>query len=114
MVVTGICRLLAAEGFVVTAVATIDELDRAEFSARDLLILDVDNPSCANGSDMFQLIEALRERGFDCPIIATTNPSIGSAHSKRTAAHEVQVMSYLSKPVDGQALIDTVKFALHR
>jgi len=95
-------------GHAATAVATgCDALRRAQAESFDLALLDVRLPDCL-GSD---LLGAFRDLAPDTQIIVITG--YASAESAVAALNEGAV-AYLSKPVDTDELLATIRQALAR
>lgn len=63
------------------------------------------------GLDGFSLFEKLHEKGINIPVIFLT---ASDSQEYRKHAREIGAAGYLSKPVDDQALIDTIHWALSK
>jgi two-component system, LuxR family, response regulator FixJ len=71
----------------------------------DLLILDLSLPGM-NGCD---LLEKLSSEGINIPVIVVT--AFDDQHN-REFCRQHGVKAYLRKPVDGNALMDTIKYII--
>jgi FixJ family two-component response regulator len=80
-------------------------LESAELTDHDCIILDLSMP----GVKGFDLLLDLSTRGTRTPVIVV---STFDDEQGRSRAHELGAVSFLRKPVDGQALIDTINWAL--
>ncbi len=99
--------LLRAAGFDVRAFSSAQEfLEHSRVSDNDCIILDLRMPEM-NG---FQLMEELIAEGFNTPVICVT--AFDDVKS-REQARELGAAAYFTKPVDDQALIDAIKWAVH-
>jgi two-component system response regulator FixJ len=63
------------------------------------------------GLDGFDLCKKLKEKGINIPIIFLT---AFDSQEYRKHAREIGAAGYLSKPVDDQALIDTIHWAMSK
>lgn len=63
------------------------------------------------GLDGFSLCEKLHDKGINIPVIFLT---AFDSQEYRQHAREIGAAGYLSKPVDDQALIDTIHWALSK
>ena len=63
------------------------------------------------GLDGFSLCEKLHEKGINIPVIFLT---AFDSQEYRQHAKEIGAAGYLSKPVDDQALIDTIHWAMSK
>ncbi len=61
------------------------------------------------GLDGFSLCEKLHDKGINIPVIFLT---AFDSQEHRKHAREIGAAGYLSKPVDDQALIDTIHWAM--
>jgi len=73
--------------------------------AKDLLILDMH----LIGINGCTLLEKLEEMGLHLPVIVIT---AFDAPKYRDCCREYGVLAYLCKPVDGEALLDIIKYNL--
>lgn len=80
-------------------------LNQTRFSAEDLLILDYHMPGM-NGCD---LLNYFKEKEIHYPVIIIT---AYDDQESRECAKNYGAIAYLRKPVDGEALIDLVKYSL--
>jgi len=69
----------------------------------DTIILDLNLP----GTSGCEFLQILRSKKNDVPVIVVT--AFDDLQS-RTKCRELDVKAYLRKPVDGEALIDIIKF----
>jgi len=97
---------LSAAGYQVTAVASAEAaLAEVEIARPELVLSDIQLP----GKDGLALFEAIRHRHPSLPVILLT------AHGTIPDAVEATsrgVYTYLTKPFDGKALLDTIAQAL--
>lgn len=100
-------RHLEREGYRVLGASNGQEaLAVLEAHPVDLVVSDITMPDC----DGIMLMEAMRGRGIDLPVILVTGvPSTESA----VAAVRLGAVSYLGKPLRGDQLLSEVKRALH-
>ena len=105
---TSLRRLLGRQGHEVDAVLRArDALKRLDDNEYDLLISDLMMPEM-NG---IQLLEALRERGLDVPVLMITGyPTIRTA----VQALRLGAVDYLAKPFTRKELLGPVSRALRR
>jgi len=97
--------LLSAAGFDAKAFISAEEfLTYSSISDSDCIILDIRMP----GMDGFDLMRKLLPKGINAPIICVT--AFDDARS-RELARELGAAAYFTKPVDDQALIDTINWA---
>jgi len=98
--------LLNAAGFNATAFFSAREfLEQSNISNNDCIILDLSMPDISG----FDLIERLSVKGIDPKIIVIT---AYDDVEKREQAWRMKASAFLTKPVDDQALIDTIKWIL--
>lgn len=102
----GFMMLLKSAGYKCNCFDSAEEfLKNYEAGVADLLILDM-NLIGMNGCT---LLEKLDKKGLHLPVIVVT----GFDQPKyRDCCREYGVVAYLRKPVDGEALIDLIKFKL--
>jgi two-component system response regulator FixJ len=102
----GFAILLKSAGYECSSFESAEEfLKNYKTGASDLLILDI-HLSGMNGNS---LLEYLVKKGLHLPVIIIT---AYDEQSSREAAKKYGVLAYLRKPVDGEALIDLVKYNL--
>ncbi len=63
------------------------------------------------GLDGFDLCKKLHKKGINIPVIFLT---AFDSHEYRRQAKEIGAVGYLSKPVDDQAMIDTIHWAMSK
>jgi len=101
-------RLIRSAGMEVQAFASAQEFLDFEYSNQNAcMIVDIK----LQGMSGLELQKELRTRGSDLPIIFITgfdSPEIREQAKKAGAA------GYFRKPLDGQALLDTIQWALAR
>jgi FixJ family two-component response regulator len=98
--------LLQAAGFDAKASTSAEEfLTYSHISDDDCIILDL----CMSGMDGFDLMEQLISKGIHIPIICVT--AFDDVKS-RERARELGAAAYFTKPVDDQALIDAINWAI--
>lgn len=98
--------LLRAAGFDAKAFSSAQEfLTYSRISDGDCLILDIRMP----GMNGFELMEKLISKGSNVPIICIT--AFDDVKS-RERARELGASAYFTKPVDDQALIDAINWAI--
>jgi FixJ family two-component response regulator len=98
--------LLRAANFDAKAFSSAQEfLEYPRISDGDCLILDIRMP----GMNGFELMEKLISKGSNMPIICIT--AFDDAKS-REQARELGASAYFTKPVDDQALIDAINWAI--
>ncbi len=101
-------RLIRSEGFEAETFATANEfLDCGFRDEHACLIADV-KMSNLTGLDLQQKIIA---RGFNLPVIFITG---FDADEIREKVKRAGAIGYFSKPIDDQALLDTIKWALSK
>jgi two-component system response regulator FixJ len=76
-------------------------------NSRSCIISDIK----MKGLDGFDLCKKLKEKGINIPIIFLT---AFDSQEYRKHAREIGAAGYLSKPVDDQALIDTIHWAMSK
>lgn len=102
----GFSILLKSSGFKCSSFESAEEfLKNYEPGVKDLLILDMH----LIGINGCTLLEKLDRRGLHLPVIVVT----GFDEPKyRECSRDYRAIAYLRKPVDGEALIDLIKFKL--
>ena len=107
-VLKSLSRLLRSEGFAVAAFGSPAELlERLDPSARGCFVLDLAMP----GLDGLSLQKTLSDRGSELPILFLTGRGdIG----KSVEAMKSGALDFLTKPVDGERLLEAVRAALER
>lgn len=83
--------------------SAIDFLAGCHPGLKDILVLDLNLPGMTGGD----LLEKLAEEDLHIPVIVVT--AFDDAQN-REMCREYGVKSYLRKPVDGEALIDIIKY----
>jgi FixJ family two-component response regulator len=81
-------------------------LENWEQEEKDLLILDMHMPGLS-GCD---LLKYLKEKEIFIPVIVIT---AYDDQESRERSKNYGALAYLRKPVDGEALIDLIKYAFH-
>jgi two-component system, NtrC family, response regulator HydG len=101
-------RLLTAHGFrVIVATSGAEALHRAEHEAPDVVVSDINMPEM----DGLSLLSKLRTYDKDLPVImATGEDDLGTAVAAMRAGAE----DYLTKPIDGEALVVAIERAMER
>jgi two-component system, LuxR family, response regulator FixJ len=98
--------LLRTVGFVTREFSSAEEFfNYSRISECDCIILDIRMPEM-NG---FELMEKLLSTGVHVPVICVT--AFDDAESRERAL-ELGATAYFTKPVDDQALIDAIKWAI--
>jgi len=102
----GFMMLLKSAGYKCSPFECAEEfLKNYEKGVNDLLLLDM-NLIGINGC---ALLEKLDERGLHLPVIVVT----GFDEPKyRECSRDYGVVAYLRKPIDGEALIDLIRYKL--
>jgi FixJ family two-component response regulator len=83
-----------------------DFLDKVNIKDNDLLILDMHMP----GMNGCELLEHLSGRNTFLPVIIAT---AYDEPASRECSKKYGAIAYLRKPVDGEALLDLVKYSTH-
>ncbi len=105
---TALVRLITSEKMPVQAYASGQEFAEAvRPTDSDCVVIDVE----AAGMSGLELLVQLRRSGVDAPLILLARRD---DEKTRARAHRLGAAGYLLKPVDGQALLDTVRFVLNR
>jgi FixJ family two-component response regulator len=98
--------LLQSMGFEARAFPSAEDFQRhALINNDDCIILDL----CMSGMNGFDLMETLISKGIHAPVICLT--AFDDVKS-RERARELGAVTYFTKPVDGQALIDAINWAI--
>ncbi|HEY4157490.1 MAG TPA: EAL domain-containing protein [Polyangiaceae bacterium] len=109
-VLRGVCRLLRAQGYTVTATRSgVEATHSLRGRSFDVIVSDIKMP----GMDGIQLLREVRERDLHVPVVLMTGePAVSTA----VQALEYGAFHYLTKPVDVAALEQTVSRAvsMHR
>ena len=102
----GFTILLRSSGYECRCFASAEEfLKNYKKQARDLLILDMH----LIGINGCTLLEKLEEKGLHLPVIVIT---AFDEPKYRNCCREYGVLAFLRKPVDGEALLDIIKYNL--
>jgi len=102
----GFTVLLKSAGYECSAFDSAEEfLKNYKKQARDLLILDMH----LIGINGCTLLEKLEEEGLHLPVIVIT---AFDEPKYRECCREYGVLAFLRKPVDGEALLDIIKYNL--
>ena len=102
----GFTILLRSSGYECRCFASAEEfLKNYKAGARDLLILDMH----LIGINGCTLLEKLEEEGLHLPVIVIT---AFDEPKYRECCREYGVLAFLRKPVDGEALLDIIKYNL--
>ncbi|NWG28779.1 MAG: response regulator [Ignavibacteriaceae bacterium] len=102
----GFTMLLNSAGYECTCFESAEKfLMNYKKDARDLLILDMH----LIGMSGCTLLEKLKEKGLHLPVIVIT---AFDEPKYRECCREYGVLAYLRKPVDGEALLDIIKYNL--
>lgn len=102
-----LARLMRSAGYAVEAFACVEKLLSIEhFQPRSCVVADV---RMAGGSGL-ELPKRLRERNSLVPVIIVT---ADDREDMRGEARAAGVASFFRKPVDDQALIDAIEWAIH-
>jgi len=105
-VVRAISLLLKSAGFDIRGFSSGEEfLREPRVTDTDCIILDLSMP----GMSGFELAEKLTARGNRAKIIIIT---AFDDNDNRERARRLKAAAFLTKPVDDQALIDTIKWVL--
>ena len=104
-VLRALLLLLQSAGFDARAFSSAAEfLKQPHIAEGDCIILDLSMP----GMNGFDLMERLTARGIHARVIIIT--AFDDAEN-RERARRLKATAFLTKPVDDQALIDTIKWA---
>jgi len=102
----GFTILLQSSGYKCRCFESAEELLKSyKKEAKDLLVLDMH----LVGMNGCTLLEKLGEKGLHMPVIVIT---AFDEPKYRECCREYGVLAYLRKPVDGEALIDLIKYNL--
>ena len=97
-------RLMRASGFEVKAYATQENFLKAACpQQRACVLMDITTPHMSG----LQLQRRLKESGIDVPVIAV---SATDDEEARWTARMLGARFFLRKPVDGQALLDAIRW----
>ena len=104
----GFLVLLQSAGLEAQVFPSVDEFfEGAKLANHDCIITDIRMP----GRDGFQLMEELRSRNIGVPVIVVT--AYDNAES-RELARKLGAKAFFRKPVDDQALIDTIHWSIEK
>jgi FixJ family two-component response regulator len=107
-VLKSLSRLLRSEGFTVAAFPSpVELLEQLDPAAKGCFVLDLAMP----GLDGLSLQKALSARGSELPILFLTGRG---DIPKSVAAMKSGALDFLTKPVDGERLLEAVRAALER
>ena len=99
-------RLLRVANFHVVTFSSVDQfINSQEWPASACVIADV----CMPGIDSMQLPGLLAAKGLHYPVILLTAQD---THENRAAANCAGVAAFFRKPVDDQALMDSIVWAM--
>jgi FixJ family two-component response regulator len=105
---TALVRLLRSQKLPVQTYASGEDLvDAVRPAKSDCVVVDVDAP----GIPGLELLRQFRKAGVDAPLISLTAKD---DEKTRAQAHRLGAAGYFLKPVDGQALLDTIQFVFDR
>ena len=99
----GLGRLLRAAGLRVQLFANLEELASGSPAMPGCLLVDLSAQRTRQG----RLVDVLRARGHDIPLIAITGDE------REDVAREAQAVGaslFFRKPVDGRALVDAIEW----
>jgi FixJ family two-component response regulator len=106
-VLRAIMLLLRSAGFDARAFSSaVEFLEQPRVSENDCIILDLSMP----GMSGFDLMAKLAAQGISARIIVIT--AYDDAENRERAL-KLKAAAFLTKPVDDQALIDTIKWTAH-
>ena len=101
-----LCALLESAGYRVRVFASGDDvLATSDLDQAACLVLDVHMP----GSSGLEVIEGLAACGISAPVIVISGDGNGKLAARAAKAGAVD---YLEKPIDGKALLASIKNAL--
>lgn len=107
-VCTAYARLLRSARMQPRTFASVEEFMRTDLSDECACVIsDVRMPGCGG----IELTQMLRQAGRKWPVILVT---AYDTTETRNLAREVGVAAYFRKPVDDQALLDAIAWALFR
>jgi FixJ family two-component response regulator len=99
-------RLMRSAGMNSSAFSSVDEFLAVDISANDACVVaDVH----MSGVDPLQLPPLLEQKGISLPVIFIT---ANDTSETRNRVRKAGAAGYFRKPVDGQALIDLIHWAL--
>ena len=103
---SGIARLLSAAGHAVREFASAEEfLEHPKDEIAGCILLDIRMPGLSGS----ELMTELKLRCIDLPIIVITGDDDSET---RTKADKMKAIGFFRKPVDGNALLDAIDWAL--
>jgi FixJ family two-component response regulator len=106
-VLRALMLLLRSAGFDARGFSSaLEFLKQSNISESDCIILDLSMP----GMNGFNLMESLASSGINAKVIIIT--AFDDAEN-REKGRKLKAMAFLTKPVDDQALIDTIKWVFH-
>jgi FixJ family two-component response regulator len=99
-------RLMRAAGFGGTAFSSVDEFMSTKIDTHNACVVaDVHMP----GTSALELLELLKRSGVSLPVIYMT---ARDTNATRERIHRAGAAGYFRKPVDDQALIDAIQWAI--
>ena len=102
----GFGMLLESAGFEHNSFESAEDfIENAHPTEHDLMLLDIHMPGLG-GCD---LLEYLTDNGLHIPVIVIT---AFDEPASRECAKNYGALAYLRKPVDGEALIDLIKYSI--
>lgn len=106
---TGLKRILVAEGFDVAVVHDAKEfVHAAPAQDGDVVVFDSDTAEL----DPSTLLNGLHAKGLHTPVIVlSSGAKLKDRHSPLASARVAGAVGFFSKPVDGHALVDAIRFA---
>ena len=103
-----LARLVASAGFEASVYGGGDELlDAVARQRPDCVVLDLQMP----GMSGFDVLQAFADRQVDVPVVVITGYDSEAARANALA---LGARAYLSKPVDGEALLGAIAAAIGR
>lgn len=101
-------RLMKSEKLPVQAYASGQDFDAAARPTEyDCVVVDINAP----GMTGLELLRHMREDGIGTPLILLTQDD---NEETRSNARQLDATACFLKPVDGQALVDTIRYALNK
>ena len=102
----GLSRLIRAAGYEPITYGTIEKfLEDVKNETNSCILLDITMP----GTTGLLVLEQLRKQGIHLPVIAISARDDEEIHQ---LAHEQGLKFFFHKPVDDQALLDAIAWAL--